>query len=387
MRVLYFNCQSGAAGDMIVAALLDLWTDKSWFIKELDKLGLKNHRIEIKRINKNGISALRFIVNAKKEKRERTLDDIYKIIGQSFLSREIKQLSQKIFLNLAKAEAKVHKIGIREIHFHEVGAIDSIIDIVSSAILINKLKPLKIYASRLSEGRGIIKFSHGVTSLPVPAVRELTGEVPITVLNINKELITPTGAAILKTIVDEFVDDIDIKVIKKGYGAGKRNLKIPNVLEIILGTTKMEKDKLMILETNIDDMNPQFYAFVIDRLIKAGAREAFIQPIIMKKNRLGTLLTAICEEKIKNKLIEIIFDETTTFGVRVNRISRVCLDRKFKKIITRYGPINVKVGKYKGKIKTISPEYEDCKNAAIKKLVPIKKIYDEVKKNIYANFK
>ncbi|MBI2626135.1 MAG: nickel pincer cofactor biosynthesis protein LarC [Candidatus Nealsonbacteria bacterium] len=368
MRILYLNCRSGASGDMIAAALLDLWADKSRFFNELDKLGLKNYRVEIKKIDKKGVRALRFIVHTQKEDKERGIGDIYRIIGRSSLSKEVKQLSKKIFFNLAKAEAKAHKTSIGKVHFHEVGAVDSIIDIIAAAILVNKLKPQKIYAS-VSAG-----------TLIFPAAKELLKEIPLTVIKINKELVTPTGAAILKTIVDEFADDINIKVVKKGHGSGKINLKIPNVLEVIMGETKMEEDKSIILETNIDDMNPQFYAFVIDRLIKAGAREAFIQPIVMKKNRLGTLLTAICDEKIKDKLIEIIFNETTTFGVRVNKISRICLDREFKKIETKYGLINVKIGKYKGKVRTISPEYEDCKGIAIKRKLPVKTVYNEAKR-------
>ena len=353
---------------MVVGALLDLGISKETLIEELNKLKLSGYKIKIKKVTKKGIRAIRFIVNTRDQKKERNLNEIYGIIDKSFLDKKVKLLSKRIFLNLAKAEAKVHESTVNRVHFHEVGAVDSIIDIVATAILINKLKPQKIYAS-LSVG-----------TLIYPAAKKLLEDTPLTVVKINEELITPTGATILKTVVDEFIDDMDIKVIKRGYGAGKRNLKIPNVLEATLGTIKMEKNKLVILETNIDDMNPQFYAFVIDRLLKAGAREAFIQPIIMKKNRLGILLTTICDEKIKDKLIEMIFDETTTFGVRVNSVSRICLDRKFKKIITKYGPINVKIGKYKGKIRTVSPEYEDCKKAAKAKNTPLKRVYGEAKR-------
>jgi uncharacterized protein (TIGR00299 family) protein len=274
---------------------------------------------------------------------------------------------------------------LNKIHFHEVGAIDSIIDIVSTAILINKLKPERIYASGISLGHGRIKSSHGITSLPVPAVKELLKDLPVTVLNINKELTTPTGAAIIRTIVNDFEDEIDIKIKKRGYGAGKRNLNIPNVLEVIWGEAEMNKEKLVILETNIDDMNPEFYSYVIEKLIKEGAKDAFIQPIIMKKNRIGTLLTVICEEKIKDRIVEKIFNETTTFAIRINKISRIRLEREIKRVKTEYGVINVKIGKYKGEIKTISPEYEDCKKIAEKKNIPIKEIYDRAKIGIYAN--
>lgn len=380
MRVLYFNCKSGISGDMAVGALLDLGIDKDILIKELNKLNIGNYKIEIKTIKKKGVKAIRFIVKTRDQQKERNIKDIYRIINSSFLDKKVKALSKKIFSNLAKAEAKIHKTSVGEVHFHEVGAIDSIIDIVSSAILLNKLNPQKIYSSRLSVGRGKIKFCHGITTLPVPAVKELLKDTPTTVLDINKELVTPTGAAIVKTVADEFMDNINIKTEKRGYGAGKRNLKIPNVLEVTLGEIKMEKEKLIILETNIDDMNPEFYSYVIEKLIKEGAKEAFIQPIIMKKNRIGTLLTTICDEKSKDRLIETIFDETTTFGIRINKIGRVKLKREFREIKTQYGPVRVKIGKYKGKIRTISPEYEDCKKAAKEKNIPIKRVYGEAKK-------
>jgi len=379
MKVLYFNCQSGISGDMIVGALLDLGIKKSELIEGLSKLKIGGYKVEVRKTKKKGVRATRFIVKTSNQRKERNLKDIYKIIDRSLLERKVKILSKKIFLNLAKAEAKVHKTTINKIHFHEVGAIDSIIDIVSSVILINRLNPKKIYASRLRVGRGKVKFCHGITTLPVPAVRKLLKDVPTTVLNINKELTTPTGAAIIKTITDRFEDSVDIKVEKRGYGAGRRDLKISNVLEVILGEIKMNKEKLIILETNIDNMNPEFYSYVIGRLIKEGANEAFIQPMVMKKNRIGTLLTVICRERLRDRIIEKIFNETTTFGIRINKLSRVALEREIKKVKTKYGPINVKIGKYKGKIKTISPEYEDCKKVAQKKGVPIKEVYDEAK--------
>jgi len=366
---------------MIIGALLDFEVDKNELIRELAKLKLENYRIKIEKLNKKGVEANRFIVEVLEPQKERNIKDIYNIINRSSLNKKVKILSKKIFFNLAKAEAKVHKTTVDKIHFHEVGAVDSIIDIVAGAILLGKINPQKIYSSRLSLGRGKIKFCHGETTLPVPAVKELLKDTPTTALNINKELVTPTGAAIIKTIANDFVDDIDIKVEKRGYGAGKRDLKIPNVLEVILGEVERIKEKLVILETNIDDMNPEFYDYAIKKFIKDGARDAYIQPLIMKKNRIGALLTVICNEKFKDRLIEDIFDETTTFGIRINKVSKVKLDRGIKEIKTKYGLINVKVGKYKGRVRTISPEYEDCKKIADRKGIPIKKVYDEAKKN------
>ncbi len=379
MRILYFNCQAGISGDMIVGSLLN-FLKKGFLIKELDKLKLSNYKIKIRRADKKGVKAIKFDVIAGKETKHRNLEDIHKIINKSGLNKEIKSLSKRIFLNLAKTEAKVHKTTIDQVHFHEVGAIDSIIDIVAASILINRLRIKNIYSSRISVGKGTIKCQHGVMKLPVPAVKELLKGIPTRILNINKELTTPTGAAIIRTIADDFVDDINIKIHKKGYGAGTRDLKIPNVLEAIIGEVKMEKEKIMTLETNIDDMNPEFYEYIIEKLIKEGANEAFIQPLIMKKNRIGTLLTVICAESLKDKMANIIFDETTTFGIRINNISRIKLEREIKKIKTKYGVVNVKIGKYKGKIRSITPEYEDCKRIAKKRNTPIRMVYDNTKK-------
>lgn len=383
MRTLYFNCTSGISGDMVAGALLDLGINKEYLINELNKLRLNNYKLKIKKKKKKGIKATKFNVIKKKEKTHRNLKDIYRIINKSSVNKNVKLLSKKIFFNLAKAEAKVHKTNINEIYFHEVGAIDSIIDITAASILIDKLRVGKIYCSKVSVGRGKKKIIHGTVNLPVPVVRELLKDIPIKVLDINKEITTPTGAAIIKTLADDFVDDIHIQKYKKGYGAGTQDLEIPNVLEAIIGDVKVSKDKKVVLETNIDDMNPEFYEFIIEKLIREGSNDAFIQPVIMKKNRIGSLLTVICDYKLKDKMIDIIFNETTTFGIRVNNVSRVKLDRESKQVKTKYGLIDIKIGRYKGKIKTISPEYDNCKKIANEKKIPIKKIYQEVSKIMF----
>lgn len=386
MKVLYFNCKSGISGDMVVGALLNILNDNRYLLEQLKNISLTNFSAEIKKVRKKKILATKFNVISGKEKKHRNLRDINKIIETSKLSSDVKKIAKKIFLNLGKAEAKVHNIHIDKIHFHDVGAVDSIIDILCSSILIDKIirkyKIEKIYCSRISIGRGNIKFSHGTVILPVPAVKELLKKNPLQVLKINKELVTPTGAAIIKTLVNDFIDKTSIKIHKRGYGAGTRNLNVPNVLEVIIGDIKMLKNEKVILETNIDDMNPEFYEYIIAKLIKSGAREAFIQPVIMKKSRIGTLLNVICDEHLINKLMDIIFSETTTFGIRINRVCRVEIERKIKKVKTKYGIVHVNIGIYKGKIKTIAPEYEDYKKIAEKRNIPIKRVYEEIKKEI-----
>ncbi len=385
LKILYFNCASGISGDMVVGALLDLGIVKQQFLtNELKKLNLKNFNVKIKNVNKSGVKATKFDVMAKPEHEHRHLNGIYKIIDDSNLDAGVKKLSKRIFLNLAKAEAKVHETSIDEVHFHEVGAVDSIIDIVSASILLEKIKPDKVFCGRISEGRGKVKFSHGTTELPVPAVRELLKDCPLQVLDMNTELVTPTGAAILKTILDDFRSKESFKVITKGFGAGTKSLKHANVLEIDVVEMKSKKKgpRTILLETNIDDMNPEIYQYVIDKLLSEGAVEAFIQPIIMKKSRIGILLSVICDEKIKDKMIEMIFDETTTFGIRINQLERAMLDRESKTMKMPFGEVRIKIGKFNGKPRSIKPEYEDCKKIAVRKNIPLKKVYDQVLKRI-----
>jgi uncharacterized protein (TIGR00299 family) protein len=388
MKTLYFNCRMGIAGDMVAGALLDLCGESKFLVDELKKLELDNYKIEVKKVDKKGVKATKFDVIIGHEHSHRHLSDINEIIDHSKLSESVKELAKKIFLNLAEAEAKVHGTTTEEVHFHEVGAIDAIIDIVSAAILLDKIAIKDIYSSSISVGRGTVECEHGTMSVPVPAVKELLKDIPTVATRIEKELATPTGAAIIKTIAKGFVDNPKMKARRKGYGAGTRELDVPNVLEVVEGEMEAMKkpgkgeEELVTLDTNIDDMNPQFYSYIIERLVKEGANEAFIQPVIMKKGRIGTLLTVICKKELQDKIIDIIFSETTTFGIRINRLDRVALEREIKQISTKYGPVNVKIGKYKDKVMSVSPEYEDCRKIAGQKKVPIKKVYDEVKRNI-----
>ncbi|HLD89092.1 MAG TPA: nickel pincer cofactor biosynthesis protein LarC [Candidatus Nanoarchaeia archaeon] len=389
MKALYFNCSSGISGDMIVGALLDLGADRQMLLDELKKLNLRNYKIRIKKVSRRGIRATKFNVITKPEHEHRHLSDINKIIDESGISQKAKQLSKKIFLSLAKAEAKVHNTSINEVHFHEVGAVDSIVDIVSASILMVHINPGKVFSGRITEGTGKVRFSHGIAKLPVPAVRELLRDCPMQFTRINRELVTPTGAAILKTVLNDFKSKDSFRILKRGFGAGSRDLAIPNALEVDMVNVKINvknsgnaKEDKIILETNIDDMIPELYPYVIDKLIKVGAVEAFIQPVVMKKNRIGALLSVICEEKIKDKIIEAMFDETTTFGIRVNKLERVVLDREFRKVKTKYGDVGIKIGKLGSRIKSIKPEYEDCRKIAEKRKIPLKDVYREALKKL-----
>ncbi|MEM4268166.1 MAG: nickel pincer cofactor biosynthesis protein LarC [Candidatus Woesearchaeota archaeon] len=381
MKDLFFNCRSGISGDMVVAALLDLmdniggkFTNSSnYLISELAKLPLEGYKLKIKRITtlvsdkKN--RGLRFIISAKKEVEHRNIEDIFEIIERSRLSLECKHLAKQIFFNLAVAEANVHKTKISKVHFHEIGAVDSIIDIVSTAILITRLRPKSFFCGTIIEGSGFVSTQHGRLSVPVPAVQELLSDFPIEITKIKKELVTPTGAAILKTLVHDFASLEDVFAYKNGFGFGNRKLPSENSIELRYGTIKREHK--ILLETNIDDMSPEIYPYLIEKLIKKGAVDAFISPCFMKKERIGTLLTVICTEYTKERLIDVIFNETTTFGIRINKVSRAILDRQIKDI----NGLKVKVGKWKGKIVTISPEYESAKKLALKENIPLKRFY------------
>ncbi|MBN1157108.1 nickel pincer cofactor biosynthesis protein LarC [Candidatus Woesearchaeota archaeon] len=372
MKALYFNCHSGISGNMVVGALLDLGIRKDFLLNELSKLSLENYSVKIK----SGKHGTTFIVNAGEEQEHRHISDIYRIIDDSKLCLNAKELGKRIFLNLAKAEAKVHRCGVENIHFHEVGAIDSIIDIVSAAILLDRISPERVFCGRVSDGKGKTRCAHGVLELPVPAVRELLKDFPMEQIDINSELVTPTGAAILKTIVDDFIPIELIKPRKRGFGNGTKKLPIRNALEIIECDTML--DERILLETNIDDMNTEVYPYVIERLIKAGATDAFIQPVVMKKNRIGMLLSVTCRRDNMHKLIELMFEETTTFGIRINKVNRVVLDRELKQVRTKHGLLKIKVGKRNDKTVTVSPEYESAKKLAKKKNIPLKYFYTNI---------
>lgn len=382
MKTLYLNCRSGIAGDMTVAALLDLGVSHTFLLRELKKLNLKNFQIKISKVSKKGVKATKFDVIFKEEKHHRFLKEILDIIDKSKLTLQAKNTAKNIFLELGKAEADAHKIPLEKVHFHEVGAIDSIIDIVATAILIDKLNIKKVYCSRITDGSGTITFSHGTTTLPVPAVRRLLKDFPMHQIKINKELVTPTGAAIIKALAE--YQELHGKILKKGYGAGTRDLHFPNVVEALLIEQPNHHDHKVLLETNIDDMNPEMYEHVIESLMKKGAADVFIQPILMKKNRIGILLKVLCSEEKKDAIIEAIFDETTTFGIRINKIDRAILDREMKDIETIYGKVPIKIGSYKGKVKSMKPEYEVLKKIADKKHIPLKKVYEAVTRKIHS---
>lgn len=378
MKTAYFDCFSGISGDMIIGALLDLGLDFNYLKKELGKLSLKNYKIEARKVVKSGILSTKFGVleNHKNHHEERSLNEINKIINDSKLENETKNTIKKIFLRIAAAEAKIHNKPINKIHFHEIGAIDTIIDVAGAVIGFNNLGIEKISCSKLNVGTGFVAFSHGKWPVPAPATAEILKNVPIYHNNIEAELVTPTGAAIITALASEFGEMPAMKVEKIGYGAGTKDLEQPNVLRVFLGQMENQKNEdINIIETNIDNMNPEIYPYVIDRLMENNALDAYLTTIIMKKGRPALKLSVLCEAKDTDKLCKIIFDETTTLGVRIFTAEKRKLDREIKTIKTKYGNVRVKISRLNNKIQNIMPEYEDCARIAKKYKIPLKKVY------------
>jgi len=387
MKIAYFDCFSGISGDMIVASLLDCGINIDILNNEIKKLNIPNVNLELKKVDKKGISASKFDVKFPHEHVHRGLNDIKKIINESSLSDPVKLKSIKIFSRLANAEGKIHNKSPDEIHFHEVGALDAIVDIVSSVICLEILGIENIFASNITVGSGTVNCAHGTIPVPVPAVLELLKDIPISSSEINTEIVTPTGAAIISTLSQNFGSIPNMTLENTGYGAGSKELPLPNILRVLIGNVKIENNDLILeqiykIETNIDDMNPQFYDFILKKLLDKGALDVFLTPINMKKNRPATLLTAMCYEEKFKEIVDIILKETTSIGVRFQKIERFKTQRKIEIIQTKYGEVRIKIAKIKGQIVSKTPEYEDLKKIANEKNIPLKKIYSEINKII-----
>lgn len=383
-KLLYYDCFCGISGDMHLGALLDLGVDSGYLIRELSGLKIDDEfEIAAVRTQKNGITGTKADVILKNRNPEhhthRHLQDIRAIIEGSALSGAVKQSSMRMFEKIAEAEGKVHGVSKEEVHFHEVGAVDSIVDIVGAAILLDALKPDRILSSPVQVGGGYVECAHGLIPVPAPATVEILTGIPMKSGLVPFETATPTGAAILACNAEEFTERMNFTVRKIGYGFGTRDFKVPNALRVFWGETSDEDEgEQILLETNIDDMNPEFYSFVEEQLFKAGALDVFKTPIIMKKGRPAvklSILTGAAEEK---KMTEIIFRETTSLGLRRFRVGKVRMEREFLTLPTKYGAVTVKKAYDQGKQVKYKAEYEDCKKAAETSQVPLAQVYREV---------
>jgi len=314
------------------------------------------------------------------EHHHRNLNDIENIINSSDLNDKVKKLSLNMFMRVAEAEAKVHGKTLYEVHFHEVGAIDSIIDMVGAAICLDYLKVDRIIASPVQVGGGFVKCAHGLMPVPAPATVEILKNIPINTGIVQFETTTPTGAAIIAANVEEFTQKVDFSIKKIAYGIGHRDLEIPNVLRVYLGEKESSEivEEQYILETNIDDMNPEIYGYVEEKLFEVGALDVFKTPIFMKKGRPGIKLSVLTNEKVEKDVLDVIFEETTSIGVRKYKVEKIMLNREFSKVKTEYGDITIKKSYYKGNLVKYKPEYEECKTIAKEKNIAIDKVYKAV---------
>ena len=383
MRIAYFDCFSGASGDMILGSLIDAGLSPRRLREELKKLRIPTIHLKVKKVLKRGISSTQVMVEGRSEKRtHRNLKEILRIIERSGVEAEVKEKSKEIFKRIASVEGKIHRTSMEEIHFHELGGLDSIVDIVGAVWGIRQFGIEKIHVSKVNVGTGFIKCEHGILPVPAPATLSLMEGKPIYSSGVERDLCTPTGAALLTSLGSEFGSMPLINVERIGYGAGRDNLPHPNLLRLIIGTSESTsgKEKVVVIETNIDDMNPQFYDYLIEKLLAMEVLEVFITPILMKKNRPGHLLTIICPSEKLPSVTKFLLRETTTLGLRWHEEERAKADREILTRETKYGKIRFKLARWEGRVVNLSPEYEDCKRSALKKGVPLKEVFEEAKR-------
>jgi hypothetical protein len=384
MKTLYFDCFAGASGNMILGGLVSLGIDERELIEQIKLLNITDFEIEFSTVNKSGISAIYANVKVPHEHAHRHLHTIEKIINDSQLSDKIKQRAIKIFTKLAEAEAKIHGIAVQKVHFHEVGAMDAIIDVVGACIGFEMLGIESFACSKIHVGSGFAKMAHGKFPIPPPAVAELLQNIPMYSTEIVGELCTPTGAAIISTLSTSYGEIPNLETEKIGYGAGSRDYPdFPNVIRLMLGKSNhqpLTTNHLILLETNLDDTTPQVLGFVMDKAFELGALDCWFTPIQMKKNRPATMISILCDAKKRQKLTELLYLETTTLGVRVSEIERECLEREFVEIETKFGKVQCKLGSLNGKIVNVMPEFDDVKKFAIENNVSFQTVKDEVLK-------
>ena len=382
-NILYFDIIGGISGDMTLASLLDLGVPKEIFLQELNKLNMDNEfEIEIDYKYENGIKGTKVNVITKEQHCHRNLIDVYDIIDNSRLNNNIKERAKEIFMIVAKAEAKVHGTTIDKIHFHEVGAIDSIVDIVGSCILLDLLNIDKVYSTSVPLGAGFIQCAHGVIPAAAPATVEILKNIPVKFNHVKGECTTPTGAAIIKTICDEFIDELDFNTKKIGYGVGHKKFEKPNILRVALAQEDEHNEVVYEIVANIDDMSSEIYSYLFEKIMDEGALDVFTESIFMKKNRPAYKISILTKKKDLNKFIKLLLTETSTFGVRYKEYNRAKLDRKFIEVDTIYGKVKVKLGYYNNKLIKLKPEYEQCKLISKTLNIELREVYNEINKSI-----
>ena len=372
---------------MILGAMVAAGVEPGYLREQLSLLPVSGFTIDFETVNRSGLSATYARVDAAHEHKHRHLSDIKQIIEGSALNETVKQRAVQIFTRLAEAEAHVHNEPIDHVHFHEVGAVDAIVDVVGAAICFDALRIDRFICSPLHVGSGMVKMAHGQFPVPPPAVTELLRGVPFYATEIKGELLTPTGAAIITTVCSEYGPIPQMITDQSGYGAGTREYgDFANVLRVLIGETDASgamDERLWMLETNLDDASPQIIGHVMDRVLESGALDCFFTPVQMKKNRPGVLLSVLCGPNEKNALMELLFTETTTLGVRSYEVTRRALQRSIVRVETPYGPIDVKVAHLDGRVVNEMPEFEQCRQAAASANVPLKVVEEAARKELW----
>ena len=383
MNLAYFDCFSGISGDMTLGALIDAGCDVARLRSELGSLQVSGWEISAEKVWKNGMAATYAKVKTEDQKKHRSLTDILEILKKSELVPQVRDRASSIFQRLGEAEARVHDVPLEKIHFHEVGAVDAIVDIVGACIGFHALGIDRFACSPLNVGGGTVKMAHGVLPVPAPATANLLRGKPTYSNGVQRELVTPTGAAIVATLCDSFGPQPPMTVSAIGYGAGTADLEgQPNVLRIMVGESAEKAvagydEEISVIEANLDDMNPQIYGYFLERALSAGALDVYTTPVQMKKNRPGTLLTVLCKPQDTDALTSMIFAETTTFGVRTTSAQRRILPREHVSVSTTFGDVRIKLSRVNGRILHVSPEFDDCRKLAVEKNVPLQQVINE----------
>jgi uncharacterized protein (TIGR00299 family) protein len=379
MKIAYFDLIAGASGDMMLGALIDAGLSQEDLQNSLSTLNLNDFELNIQKLVKNGFGATKVDVNVSDNVPERHLPQIEQIITSSNLPLSIKKRAIAIFHKLGIVEAEIHGTSIDRVHLHELGGVDTVVDVVGVLSGLEILGIEKVYASPVPLGRGFVRGAHGQIPLPAPATIALLKNVPIHGVEIDKELVTPTGAVLLTSLAAAFDKIPHMKLESIGYGAGGRDLPIPNLLRVLIGESTDDDtisfQPLVILETNIDDQNPEIFSFVMDRLFSNGALDVFFTSIQMKKNRPGTMIQVLAKPEDITRLRNILFEETSTLGIRQKMFERYALEREIKEVRTAYGEVQVKVAQLGGGKIKIAPEFDDCRRLAELHQVPVREIY------------
>ena len=386
MTIAYFDCFSGISGDMTLGAIVDAGISMESLRAELSRLNLAGYELTAEKVMRSGIAATKVhVISDREDQKPRHLSDILEIIDRSSLKASVKEKSSRIFTRLADAEAKIHLTERNSIHFHEVGALDSIVDIVGAAIGLELLGITEVRSSAVNVGSGTVQTSHGLLPIPAPATAEMLKGIPVYQSATQFELATPTGAAIISTLGTSFGLLPSMRVDRVAYGAGEKDFAgKPNVLRLILGepAAPYEEDSSLLIETNIDDINPQLYDYIIEKIMGQGAQDAYLTPIIMKKGRPAILLSALTDRSKSDAVLDTIFRETTSIGVRIQEVGRKKLNREMKEVETPYGRIRVKISRRGDEILSATPEYDDCRRIAEEKHIPLKVVMEEARKQL-----